>query len=38
MTIDKSIPLPLELAYRWEKERANETYMTQPMGNGQVKE
>jgi long-subunit acyl-CoA synthetase (AMP-forming) len=38
MTIDKTIPLPLELIYRWETERANDIYMTQPMGNGIVKE
>jgi len=38
MTIDKNIPLPLELVYHWEKERANDIYLTQPMGNGRVKD
>jgi long-subunit acyl-CoA synthetase (AMP-forming) len=38
MTIDKTIPLPLELIYRWETERADAIYMTQPIGNGVVKE
>jgi len=28
--------LPLQCLYRWEKERANHTYLTQPMGNGVV--
>jgi long-chain acyl-CoA synthetase len=30
--------LPLERAYRWEKERANEVLFTQPMGAGVVKD
>jgi alanine-synthesizing transaminase len=28
--------LPLQCLYRWERERANATYMTQPMGGGEV--
>ena len=27
---------PLDYAYKWEKELANEVYMTQPMGGGKV--
>jgi long-subunit acyl-CoA synthetase (AMP-forming) len=30
--------LPLECCYRWEKERAQYIYMTQPMGDGIVKD
>ena len=30
--------LPLECCYRWEKERAQYIYMTQPMGDGVVKD
>ncbi|MFN0163718.1 MAG: AMP-binding protein [Burkholderiales bacterium] len=30
--------LPLARAYRWEKERANEIYLTQPMGGGVVRD
>lgn len=30
--------LPLEQAYKWEKAKADELYLTQPMGNGQVQE
>jgi long-chain acyl-CoA synthetase len=30
--------LPLQRAYRWEKERANEVFLTQPMGAGVVRE
>ncbi len=37
MEIEKS-DLMLERAYHWEKERANEIYMTQPMGGGEVRE
>jgi long-chain acyl-CoA synthetase len=29
--------LPLQRAYRWEKERANELFLTQPMGGGVVR-
>ena len=36
-TIDAT-DLPLESVYRWEKERPNSIYMTQPVGNGQVKD
>jgi long-chain acyl-CoA synthetase len=37
MTIESS-DLPLQRAYRWEKERANEIFLTQPMGGGQVRD
>ena len=30
--------LPLQRVYRWEKERANEIYLTQPMGGGVVRD
>ncbi len=30
--------LPLQRAYRWEKERANEIFLTQPMGRGEVRD
>lgn len=30
--------LPLQRAYRWEKERANEIYLTQPLGGGPVRD
>ena len=30
--------LPLERAYRWERERPADVYMTQPLGGGQVRE
>jgi long-chain acyl-CoA synthetase len=30
--------LPLARAYRWEKERANEVFLTQPMGGGEVRD
>jgi len=30
--------LPLECVYRWERERPGSIYMTQPIGNGQVKD
>ncbi|MBL8386545.1 MAG: AMP-binding protein [Burkholderiales bacterium] len=33
-----SADLPLERAYRWEKERASEIYLTQPMGGGVVRD
>jgi len=38
MTSNKTIPLALEHVYRWEKEKANDLYLTQPMGDGSVKE
>lgn len=34
----KNIKLPLEQVYRWEKAKADEIYLTQPMGNGVVQE
>lgn len=34
---DRKIPLALEHVYRWEKEKAQDIYLTQPLGNGQVK-
>jgi hypothetical protein len=30
--------LPLQCLYRWEHERANQTYLTQPMGGGNVQD
>jgi len=36
-TIDAS-DLPLQRAYRWEKDRANEIFLTQPMGGGVVRD
>ncbi len=30
--------LPLQRAYRWEKERAGEIFLTQPMGRGEVRD
>ena len=38
MTAIKNVTLPLESVYKWEKERADKVYMTQPMGNGVVQE
>ncbi len=38
MTSLKKVTLPLEQVYRWEKARADEIYLTQPMGNGVVQE
>src|SRR5215813_9633009 len=29
--------LPLELAFRWERERADQKFLTQPFGGGQVR-
>jgi long-subunit acyl-CoA synthetase (AMP-forming) len=37
MQIDAS-DLPLERAYRWESQRGSAIYLTQPMGNGVVRE
>lgn len=34
----QNVTLPLESVYKWENERANKIYMTQPMGNGVVQE
>ncbi len=38
MTSNKTIPLALEHVYKWEQEKANDLYLTQPLGNGTVKE
>ena len=40
MTLTKidATDLPLQRAYRWEKERASEIFLTQPMGGGVVKD
>jgi long-chain acyl-CoA synthetase len=38
MTLLKKVKLPLEQAYRWEKAKADDIYLTQPMGNGVVQE
>jgi long-chain acyl-CoA synthetase len=37
MTIEAG-DLPLQRAYRWEKERAGEVFLTQPMGGGVVRD
>jgi len=34
----KTTPLALEHVYKWEKRKANDLYLTQPIGNGAVKE
>lgn len=34
----KAEDLPLELAYKWERERPSSLYLTQPMGNGAVRD
>lgn len=38
MVQSANTPLALDLVYRWEKEKAHEVYMTQPCGNGVVKD
>jgi len=38
MTSVKNVKLPLEQVYRWEKAKADDIYLTQPMGNGVVQE
>ena len=38
MTSLKQVKLPLEQVYRWEKAKADDIYLTQPMGNGVVQE
>ncbi|KZZ51131.1 hypothetical protein A3758_29625 [Oleiphilus sp. HI0118] len=38
MTAIQNVTLPLESVFKWEKERADKVYMTQPMGNGVVQE
>lgn len=35
--IERKIPLALEHIYRWEKEKPEDLYLTQPMGDGTVK-
>jgi long-subunit acyl-CoA synthetase (AMP-forming) len=34
----KTTPLALEYVYKWEQEKANDLYLTQPLGNGDVQE
>ncbi|MDX1635730.1 MAG: AMP-binding protein [Marinobacter sp.] len=36
--MDTTTKLPLEMIYHWETARAESIYMTQPMGNGEVRE
>ena len=38
MTALNDVKLPLEQVYRWEKAKADDIYLTQPMGNGVVQE
>ncbi|KZZ62649.1 AMP-binding acetyl-CoA synthetase [Oleiphilus sp. HI0125] len=38
MSAVQNVTLPLESVYKWEKQRADKVYMTQPMGNGVVQE
>jgi len=38
MTSLNKVSLPLEQVYRWEKARADDIYLTQPMGNGVIQE
>ena len=38
MTTIEPSDLPLQRAYRWEKERAGEVFLTQPMGGGVVRD
>jgi len=38
MTSLNNVALPLEQVYRWEKAKADDIYLTQPMGNGVVQE
>jgi len=38
MTSLKKVTLPLEQVYRWEKAKADDIYLTQPMGNGVIQE
>ena len=30
--------LPLQCVYRWERERADDIFLTQPFGGGQVRD
>ena len=34
---DRKVPLALEHVYRWESEKPDQLYLTQPLGNGEVK-
>ena len=36
--MDTTNKLPLDMLYRWEKEKTNSRYMTQPIGDGKVVE
>jgi long-subunit acyl-CoA synthetase (AMP-forming) len=38
MGVSSEYSLPLAQAYRWERAKADEIYLTQPMGDGQVQE
>jgi long-chain acyl-CoA synthetase len=38
MTYLKKVTLPLEQVYNWEKTKADDIYLTQPMGNGVIEE
>ncbi|MFT5717342.1 MAG: long-chain acyl-CoA synthetase [Oleiphilaceae bacterium] len=38
MTDVTTIPLALDHVYKWEQQKANDLYLTQPLGNGSVKE
>jgi long-subunit acyl-CoA synthetase (AMP-forming) len=38
MGVGSKLSLPLEQAYKWERAKADELYLTQPMGEGQVQE
>jgi long-chain acyl-CoA synthetase len=38
MTQIEPSDLPLQRAYRWERERADQIFLTQPMGGGQVRD
>ena len=38
MGVGSKLLLPLAQAYKWEKAKADELYLTQPMGNGLVQE
>lgn len=38
MSAIERLPLPLNQAYKWEKAKADELYLTQPMGGGVVQE
>ena len=38
MGVGSKLTLPLEQAYKWERAKADDLYLTQPMGDGQVQE